>query len=512
MVDDGSIYENIPNTIVKNRKIQYETKLSDEDFINIYKTAPFFIRPTWCISGTVHGKKSFVNHDIETKGTEVAKCYIIISKEYPNLRFCVITDYETVKTKEGRNRRIVHAKDICDALQAKISRGSLFDRNSFFYKSLTTVCDDDNNNNSDTFKDNVTNSIKALVDSHMARGENFSKLTDGTYYFKDRNDIESFTISLPNLKTAKGMFQGSSIKNIKMPLLKLQDAEAMFMNSDIIDVMLEIPSLYKANNTFKNSKIENFKIRKFINGKAEMCNGVIERLTSAVSMFENTPLVKFYANMPKLAYAQSMFRNSKIEGFSNNIYRLVNAKNMFKNTPIRFFSCTTPYIEISTSMFENCKNLLTLDTGKLNFDSLIHADNMFKNSGLQKFEGKNIKMNAINSAIGMFENCKNLTMFEGTLDTLIDGTNMFKNDTNLTHFSSNLTRLVKGDYMFSKCKLDRPSVSRIVKTIRRVGKTENKSQYPLHIGVDKTKFTDVEIENITTILNRKGWDAIIEKN
>lgn len=57
------------------------------------------------------------------------------------------------------------------------------------------------------------------------------------------------------------------------------------------------------------------------------------------------------------------------------------------------------------------------------------------------------------SSYGMFQACTNLTVFNGDLPSLTDGSYMFSDCTSLTSFKGDLSSLTKGNYMFQRCRL-----------------------------------------------------------
>ena len=68
----------------------------------------------------------------------------------------------------------------------------------------------------------------------------------------------------------------------------------------------------------------------------------------------------------------------------------------------------------------------------------------------------------------MFYGCTNLTSFSSDLSSLVGGDYMFNNCTNLTSFSSDLSSLTSGGNMFSKCSLDAESIMYIADTSKDI--------------------------------------------
>ena len=73
--------------------------------------------------------------------------------------------------------------------------------------------------------------------------------------------------------------------------------------------------------------------------------------------------------------------------------------------------------------------------------------------------------------------------------------------TNLTSFSSDLSSLTNGDYMFAGCKLDTASVQHIADTINTYNGT-------IHIGIGNTTPNEQEITAFNKMVS-KGWTVYV---
>ena len=76
--------------------------------------------------------------------------------------------------------------------------------------------------------------------------------------------------------------------------------------------------------------------------------------------------------------------------------------------------------------------------------------------------------------------------------------------TNLTSFSSDLSSLTNGDYMFAGCKLDTASVQHIADTINTYNGT-------IHIGIGNTTPNEQEITAFNKMVS-KGWTVYVGVN
>lgn len=67
----------------------YSTTKSPAEMLEFMKSVPFFMNPSWCITA---GERWWNSYKLSTSKDEIPKCYIIISKAYPNIRFCIVLE------------------------------------------------------------------------------------------------------------------------------------------------------------------------------------------------------------------------------------------------------------------------------------------------------------------------------------------------------------------------------------------------------------------------------------
>lgn len=94
----GSLERLSNNKIKKKYKINvpepanyYKTNKTPAEFLDFLKSAPFFMSPSWCVTAN---KNHWDVYNLSTEKNEQPKCYIIISKAYPNVRFCIVLNEE----------------------------------------------------------------------------------------------------------------------------------------------------------------------------------------------------------------------------------------------------------------------------------------------------------------------------------------------------------------------------------------------------------------------------------
>ena len=103
----------------------------------------------------------------------------------------------------------------------------------------------------------------------------------------------------------------------------------------------------------------------------------------------------------------------------------------------------------------------------------------------------------------MFTSCSNLTTFTSDLSSLTNGDYMFEYCENLTTFTSDLSSLTNGNGMFGCCSLDTASINNIAETINTV--TDKPS---IHIGIGNSTPTEEEHTYLTQI-HEKGWSVYV---
>lgn len=179
-----------------------------------------------------------------------------------------------------------------------------------------------------------------------------------------------------------------------------------------------------------------------------------------------------------------------------------------------------PYYRL-TGMFFNCPSLYSfafdLRNGKDVFTTANYFS-VFENClNLQAFLSD---LSHVRVAAQMFKNCRRLTQFEVTngLNELYYCPEMFSGCTSLTSFNYELPILVKGDGMFSGCKLDKPSVLKIVNSLKgqtdTYGDTGEDDDGVITLGIDSslTSSEKQEILNALGISSGATSAAFTAKN
>lgn len=201
---------------------------------------------------------------------------------------------------------------------------------------------------------------------------------------------------------------------------------------------------------------------------------------------ENNIRDGLYCNMDTSTVEQ---RNLILNEFNSNLSSLVNSAYMFTFSKIASFKSNLSSLTNGYAMFTACEDLTIFDPTDLR--SLIIGDGMLAGTAITSF---NFNLSSLISAYQMFYNCQNLTSF-----------------------TSDLSSLTNGTYMFHSCKLDSTSIKNIIDTINTV----SSGSIILGLGCD-TDTTDknlfaqeagyADMTSLLAALQAKGWTVYTQHN
>lgn len=354
----------------------FKTKQSPKDFLEFMKNEnKFFIVPTWCVAA---GAGYFNNtYKLATKPDEKAKCYIIISKKYPNVRFCLTLKGKKAVLKDGIVNEIGVIGELRDPWQIG---GSETERVGKEMMKLAFG------------EDEVEKILQKVLDLGSIK---LSDVVDGKSMFHNNADIHKLEDPMPNLKTGDSMFGiCSSLKSVKADMPNLVNGRLMFTGCrklrDFIDV--DLSSLKNGEMMFSGCESLNmFHIKE------------LPSLEYSYGMFDRTGLTIFSTNMPKLKLGSNMFSNSPhLWAFEADTPLLENGNEMFNGcTLLSHFDGDLSSLKDGWCMFNGCKLSLSSinhilrtinrngngQTITIGYDKSISDENIEKLS--QKFEKLN---------------------------------------------------------------------------------------------------------------------------
>lgn len=286
----------------------YKTDKSPAEFLEFMKTAPFFMNPSWCVAAN---EDYWDEYELSTEKKESPKCYIIISKQYPNVRFCItfekkdvldkinsdsVTQVETPVIEEFRDPwQIGGGNSIAEI--GKEMAGLAFGKSE---------------------------AIENIINRRIPVTTKFKDIVYGNTLFRERTDLTSWAIDLPKLSYGERMFERTSLTSFSADMPNLTDSYEMFSDC---------------------TSLSSF-------------NSDLSKLDDANGMFYNClKLTSFSASLPILTGGHSMFTKCiSLTSFSEDLPNLDNGNFMFyKCEALTSFSADLPKLDFGFNMFTDCK-------------------------------------------------------------------------------------------------------------------------------------------------------------
>lgn len=313
----------------------YKTDKSPAEMLEFMKTAPFFMSPSWCIAAN---KDYWDEYRLDPDKDKNPKCYVIISKQWPNVRFCIALSNVSGINIEESGFELFGKKDILELRDTWQCGGD--DAVHTGMEMLKIAFPD-----ADKIIQNISQAEAKIIGFAKFRYINTNEITDFDqlkdelkyacydnafqgnleYAFDDQPYVYKFNIkSLPSLRIATYGLSDERIEEFTCDMPKLYDARFMFYYST--------------------------RLKKFSSN--------IESLINGDKMFYNCTSLKTFTNpMPKLKSGREMFYNcSKLETFTSPMPNLENGSDMFYNcTSLKTFSGDLSALVEGEDMFYGCK-------------------------------------------------------------------------------------------------------------------------------------------------------------
>lgn len=282
-------------------------------------------------------------------------------------------------------------------------------------------------------------------------------MINGDSFFAYDFSILSFNGQMPSLVTANSMFECTNITKVHFNdemanFNSVKSGASMFAEcSQLTSVKIELNSLVNGEKMFYKSPITTLECPSF--------DGVL--------------------------YGQYMFSGTGLTSFSHDLPNLIDGSYIFAETPLTSFDGKLSNVKILDGAFNKNTTLTSFNTDTL--DKVESAERAFYNTRINNW-------------------CY-------TLPSLKNGKNMFYGNTTLTSFTSSLPSLVKGDGMFTNCKLDSISVMYIVDSLPSYDDGE---VHNIDVGINCSDTQDekdifastAEYDNwemLNSVLVSKGW-------
>lgn len=254
----------------------YDCDMSPKEFFEWAKNEDrFFMDPSWC---TAKNERFFKRYDLEVEENENAKCYVVISKLYPNLRFCIskgagddkmiFLDGDEITITEngigeirdpwqigGTREPIEYGLQVMKLAFGENKTDELLNeiKNSIGQKE-TKIQSFEIQNGVEMFKENL--SLKSF--NHP-----LTKLENGTEMFKECQFLKTFNSSLPKLENGTEMFNYCiSLQEFNVDMPQLKNGKRMFCGCyQLSDFSGDLSSLRDGFEMFKGCQLNTKSIK-----------------------------------------------------------------------------------------------------------------------------------------------------------------------------------------------------------------------------------------------------------
>lgn len=404
------------NVNVPKPATHYDTDKTPAEFLEEMKSAPYFMNPSWCICANKDRYwEDMYNIDPSTN-SEPARCYIVISKKWPNVRFCIVKS--SLKTEIEPNDDF-----------SKLSYTNTFTLNEFRdpwqIQPKNWQCDD----------------------SAIDVGYEIARLAFGNSPEINKL-IETVTVE-ETVKTAAlvngfNMFgtnkRGVQLDNVEADLRLLKNGKNMFVNNEFSSFEGDLSSLQYGESMFARCE----ELKKF--------GAVFGSLVDATGMFYHCGnLTEFDGNLSTVRNAKFLFKDcGSLENIIVDLRSATDCDDMFwycpslKNLDIRLDNYSGNWYNIVGS---DC----TLENLRIYAPSITDISSAFHYSNLKSFEGD---LRGAYNASKAFSGSEQLETVKINLASAIHGDDMFADCEKLTNVDINAPRLKDGQNMFYGCKFD----------------------------------------------------------
>ena len=281
----------------------FKTNQTPAEFLEYMKKEDrFFIVPTWCIAAN----ERYFNkrYKLATNPDEKVKCYIIISKKYPNVRFCITLEDAEFTIENDMIYKKAKLQEVRDPWQIGGVTKTGIEMMSLAFGE---------------------NKVKKLLQNALNFGheQKISNIVDGELLLHANNNIVKIDKPFPNLKNGKSMFKYCTrLEEFNSDLSALENGEFMFSGCNRLKNFSggDLASLKNGVMMFANcEELDDFDIKK------------LSSLENGHGMFMGTNLYTFGTVMPKLTNGNSMFSGcDHLYGFIANTPALKNGWRMFE--------------------------------------------------------------------------------------------------------------------------------------------------------------------------------------
>lgn len=328
------------------------------------------------------------------------------------------------------------------------------------------------------------NTIKSYVDEHTSDGDIHVTIDDKNNWNTSNIEYKALNKDVTSYKDGVLTYRDGTTENINLEkTISAQYAFGKYSSSSA--------------NTISEFNLRTIKDDYTANDGANYENDCVVSDDETVSTLAN------------LINGRGMFLRSNLTTFNDELPCLILGDNMFKSsTSLSNFRSPLPSLTCASGMFRGCTKLTIFRT---KLPSLSRAKSMFNDD--DELTIVDTCLPNLTYGNNMFSNCPKLTIVNlssTSLSNLYDGTFMFHHNTarDFNKFKGDLSSLETAEYMFTGCRLDLESVTRIADTIRDwSGDNSSPCEHRIGIGVNsKSTWTDWNaFEEQKTRITNKGW-------
>lgn len=328
------------------------------------------------------------------------------------------------------------------------------------------------------------NTIKNYVDEHTSDGDIHVTIDDKNNWNTSNIEYKALNKDVTSYKDGVLTYRDGTTENINLEkTISAQYAFGKYSSSSA--------------NTISEFNLRTIKDDYTANDGANYENDCVVSDDETVSTLAN------------LINGRGMFLRSNLTTFNDELPCLMLGDNMFKNsTSLSNFRSPLPSLTCAGGMFRGCTKLTTFRT---KLPSLSRAKSMFNDD--DELTTVDTCLPNLTYGNNMFSNCPKLTtvnLSSTSLSNLYDGTFMFHHNTarDFNKFRGDLSSLETAEYMFTGCRLDLESVTRIADTIRDWSDdSSSPCVHKIGIGINsKSTWTDWNaFEEQKTRITNKGW-------
>lgn len=214
------------------------------------KECPVFMEPTWCVCAS---QGFWDDYNLEIGKYYPAKCVIVISKAYPNLRFCITFRTPATPRCKATLEGLKYEYDLSEVRdpwqvggEDRTVYGSQMFEKVFSFPAEKFLRDI---NEKLIPLSEIVDGQKAFYNNDMEHFEaNLTNLRDGWSMFANCKNLRTFTAEFPKLLNSHYMFSGcKQLESFSCDLPLIVSCERMFLLCEnLLSFECSVPNAFEA--------------------------------------------------------------------------------------------------------------------------------------------------------------------------------------------------------------------------------------------------------------------------